>query len=697
MKKIFFTILSAICFCGVAMAQKDNSGYEAHTYQHDGHIPDGIYEIVSSVNSNLCWDVENGSTGDGAAIQLYTRNHTAAQRFEVKMVKQVSASYNGVSYIHFFYTFKNINSGKYVDLDGGKLDNGIKIQQWGGEGGTSNENQMWEIDLSSNGTFWIKSARVDDGGYQPRVVPGTVNYGGSPNINQGAKFTSTYYGMTSFAFVAVDGQQIARLDPSATYRISFKTDPAKGVEVKDGGTGDGANIQLGTYSGKNYQKWKVEYLGDGLYALRAKHSDKYMHTSDGSVTGYTSNTNVNGITITTGNTNVHQWGGTGTNANWMIRPSDEEGFYHITNVSGRVMDSVSNQTGDGTNIQGHRPNATDAEKFEIVEVFDDEEQVPLIVDGLYSIRPAYNPEVALDVNGKSNDNGANVALYTYSETAKNQQWIINHLGQGYHTIRAHHSKKGLDVDGGVSERGRNVQQWDANTSAAQKWHFRIAEIKADGTRYYYIVNSMGLYLDAASGTLKSGDNIQIWTPNYGQAQKWLIEPCVINKMVSDAQYATMWYEDLDLKVPAGFEAFSVKLTSNETSVVPVKTYAAGTTIPKGEAVVVHKLANDIAEGAKPTFEFPVMIDGSSNLPTTAGNCLRSSNEDIDVNVTDDAAYVYRLIKGSKGVGFYMTIAKDGHTEGKYLRSKGHLCYLFAKYKSQVMTKSAPMFVPLNEQ
>lgn len=686
MKKIFTTLLFIAGFCSAAWAGLDNSGFEAHTYMHDGHIPDGIYEIVSIDNTNLCWDVTGGSTDDGAEIQLYTRNGSAAQQFEIKMVKEVAASYNGTNYIHYFYTIKNVHSGKYVDLAGGSLDNATKIHQWSGSGGTSSANQMWEFDIIGSAVFWIKAYKNDEA-WQPRITSGVVT-GGTPTYTQGSKLKTTYYNSsTKWTLIPVDGKKITRIDPAATYRISFKTDPAKGLDVSGTSTDDGANIHLWTYGGGNNQKWKFEYITEGEYAnkgyyyIKAVHSGKYIHAANGSLDG---------------NPNVHQWEGTGKNASWMIRETDEEGFFNFINASGRVMDSFSNQTGDGNNIQGHRINASNAQKFEIVEVVDADENVPLVVDGLYSIRPAGNKAIALDVSSASTENGANIMLYEYSECSKNQQWIIEHLGYGYHTIKAHHSKKALEIAGGVSAKGTNVQQYAYNGSDAQKWHFRVAKIE-NGKKYYYIVNSLGLYLDDSGGKLLSGDNVQIWTPNYGNAQIWEIEPCVVSKEITDAQYATMWYPDLDLQLPEDFEAFSYTLNAEETNVVQAKKYSAGDRIPKGEGVVVHYIPETVEDGQRRAFAFPVLQDKASDDPVTANNCLKSSHGNIDVNAAE-GQYVYRLIKGSKGVGFYMTRenAEKGTAEGKYLNSKSHLCYLFAKYKAGVMTKAAPEFISLTE-
>ena len=59
-----------------------------------------------------------------------------------------------------------------------------------------------------------------------------------------------------------------------------------------------------------------------------------------------------------------------------------------------------------------------------------------------------------------------------------QKWKVTHDSNGYVTLTSVNSGKVLDVNGGVSANGTNVQQYDSNGTYAQKW---IAVKNSDGS------------------------------------------------------------------------------------------------------------------------------------------------------------------------------------------------------------------------
>lgn len=727
MKKILIIIISTICVCATAWGQyslmaysfgKDTSGYEAHVTNDDGRIPDGTYWIFSlganvaggnkdrDTSSELCLDITNGSTENSALVQVYQRNFSAAQKFEVKCVDTVTVSNNNNVH-HYFYTFKALHSGKYIDLDGGNMDNTTTVHQWEGTGGKSNVNQMWEVVALSDGGFHIRTRKVADqatynkynfGTWQPRIVPcASDKYS---NV-QGSKVKTSYYiNEHSFAFAPV-GSEISGLGGSNIYTIIPKSNENVCLQVQNASNENSALITFGTYLGHDHQKWTLEYINSGnytgFYYLKAKHSGKYIHTKDGSKVG-TADTNGN----RTADEVIHQYEGTGgVNACWVLKDAGD-GYYYIVNQSGQAMDA-----GNGSTITGHRMNSSDSQKFKLVRVYDGDDTSETIPEGLYRIhspKTEADPELSLDVQQASKANSANVGIYNASESSKNQQWIISKDGamDGFYTIKAHHSKLMLDVNGGKAVEGTNVAQYEKNSGVAQQWRFVIARDENGnpnvyrGHPVYYIFDYHGFALDDSGGKQESGDNVQIWQSNKTIAQKWALEPCFITKTISDAQYATMWYWDLDLQVPEGLEAFTMKLNADGTDVVRDKTYAAGARIPKNEAVVVHYLAEDIAAGQTKTFQFPVLqdLDEPDTTSPTADNCLKSTGNDQDITA-ESGKFIYRLTKGPKGVGFYMAAPANDQPAGKYLNNKAHLCYLQANFDAA--TKAVPNYVSLEAE
>ena len=88
--------------------------------------------------------------------------------------------------------------------------------------------------------------------------------------------------------------------------------------------------------------------------------------------------------------------------------------------------------------------------------------------------------------------------------------------------QAAHSGKCLDVAGGSTREGTNVQQWTCNGTGAQQW-----TPKRLGNQFYLLVNPQsGKCLDVAGGSKANGANVQQWTCHGGANQQWLSPPVI---------------------------------------------------------------------------------------------------------------------------------------------------------------------------
>lgn len=108
-----------------------------------GALGKGTYSIRSASNSNYAVDVKAASAKDGANIQLYKNNGTAAQQWSV--VK----NWDGT------YTIKNVNSGKVLDVKSGKAQSGANVQQYSNNGSKA---QKWYVQYVDGGEYRIVSA-----------------------------------------------------------------------------------------------------------------------------------------------------------------------------------------------------------------------------------------------------------------------------------------------------------------------------------------------------------------------------------------------------------------------------------------------------------------------------------------------------------------------------------------------------------
>ena len=139
-----------------------------------------------------------------------------------------------------------------------------------------------------------------------------------------------------------------------------------------------------------------------------------------------------------------------------------------------------------------------------------------ISNGTYVLCSGLANNKALDVNGCSMDDRANVQLWTLNYS-KAQVFKIESLGNGYYVIRNYNSGKVLDVMGNVRAAGTNVAQFTYNGGINQQWRF-----VSTGGGYYYIESRLGsLYLDVNEARTADGTNVKVWKFNDStNAQKW---------------------------------------------------------------------------------------------------------------------------------------------------------------------------------
>lgn len=79
----------------------------------------------------------------------------------------------------------------------------------------------------------------------------------------------------------------------------------------------------------------------------------------------------------------------------------------------------------------------------------------------------------------------------------------------------------LDIAGGKTAGGTNIQLWDANGSAAQSWRL----LKADGEDTYYFLNPQsGKLMFIKGDKFERGANIVLWWTHCRDSEKFIITP-----------------------------------------------------------------------------------------------------------------------------------------------------------------------------
>lgn len=279
------------------------------------------------------------------------------------------------------------------------------------------------------------------------------------------------------------------------------------LDISAGSNNNGANLQIWSNANVRQQMFRIEYDGSGCYTIRNVKSKKYLDVAGGG--------NKNG-------TNVWQYDKNNTEAqNWMIQ-SVGNGYYNIiSECNGLYLDVECGCSNDGRNVQVYEGNGSQAQKFKFTEI-DVVEGTQSISDGTYKISMQKNANQVLDIDGGATYSGANVQIWSYAN-ALQQKFIFTYVGDGYYTIKNVKSGKYLDVCGGSGYNGANVWQYDYNGSNAQKWVVRPC---GDGS-YNIISACQDAFLDVSCAQTGNGTNVQVYEGNNSQAQKFYLDKVTV--------------------------------------------------------------------------------------------------------------------------------------------------------------------------
>lgn len=303
----------------------------------------------------------------------------------------------------------------------------------------------------------------------------------------------------------------------------------KVLDVSGGIASNGRNVQQYTSNGTRSQKWIVKKSGNGYTIVSALDSNFVLDLSSGRV-----NNGQNIQLYTSNDSNAQKWNLTkylskqeklnqlaAENKNTLA-----DGVYKIGNAqnSNYVLDIASGSKNNGANVQLYLSNGTTAQSFKVTHDTNG-----------YVTFTNVNSGRALDVSGGKVANYSNIQQYNSNGT-KSQKWIVKKSNSGYTIISALDSNYVLDLSGGKVVNSRNIQIYQGNGSTAQQWAFetnitereRLDEMATQNKNMmddgvYYIKNrDVKFALDVSGGSAYSGANVQLYSLNKTDAQKWLV-------------------------------------------------------------------------------------------------------------------------------------------------------------------------------
>ena len=306
------------------------------------------------------------------------------------------------------YTFKNVNSGLYLSVEGAAAANGANVEQ-----GNANGKQVQFKAVSAGDGYFYLVSQLGDGKTYALDVNG--------------RHTEDETNIEIYEFNKGENQKF-RIDKNSdgTYSILTKiTNGNSALDVNGKSTNAGANVQQYTYKGSTNQKWYAEAvkqnnndnpqnpqnppvvqtsdITDGqIYTIKNLNSGLYLSVK-GSNAG-------NGV-------NVEQAAANGAQNKFKAVAAGDGYFYLVSQLgdgNSYALDVNGRKTEDGTNIEIYTFNKGENQKFKFVKNSD----------GTYSILTKITDgKSALDVNGQSRDAGANIQQYTYNG-GNNQKWYV---------------------------------------------------------------------------------------------------------------------------------------------------------------------------------------------------------------------------------------------------------------------------------
>lgn len=485
-------------------------------------IADGQYVLSSYNAGDKALEVRWGSTQNGAPTQIYEQNDTPAQRWEV------ASTGDG------FYTIRNTNSGKFLDIPGAQAESGRRLQQYEGNG---TQAQQWRIvaDASRAG-YYVLLSRIDESLALDICGAGTSNGTGVQ------LYTANGTGAQSFFF-----HRLASLPQDGVYTI-MNAGSEKQLDVSGASLADSANVQQYKDNGTLAQKFKLERnASDGSYTIVSVQSGKVLDVAGGrSADG----------------TNVQQYSSNGSAAQrWYIRSLSDGSFAISSALDGRVLDVRYGSTADGANVQTYSWNGSAAQRWII------DSAIEWLPSGSYEIASSKNVANAISAqnNGLAGKNAVTTKVRSSNDGLRKWQLVwerngyahIINLGTGKAlssagenapaTLRTYDASDAqqwlpvatvggiklqsklypglmLDIYAGSTETGATVQTYASNDTAAQRFVFVKANLLATGRTYTIrsIASNENLVLDVPGASTVNGKNLQLYPSNGTNAQVFYV-------------------------------------------------------------------------------------------------------------------------------------------------------------------------------
>lgn len=239
-----------------------------------------------------------------------------------------------------------------------------------------------------------------------------------------------------------------------------------------------------------------------------------------------------GYDAATERANVRIVGKDSDDARWTLIKNDD-GSYSLAPAADRSLrlDVSGASRSAGANLWLYAANGTLAQRFllnlnpTLTEALRNGRTAE---EGVYTLRSGVADDKVVDIASASTADGANAQLWSSNKSLA-QKFVLGYAGNGLYTIQTGNAGKYLDVEAGGTTRGTNVWQYAGNGTLSQLWYLVRSEVA-------YTIRSAqnGLALDVSGAGSDNGTNLQVWDDNGTKAQRFSLQQA---QLVEDGTYA----------------------------------------------------------------------------------------------------------------------------------------------------------------
>lgn len=510
----------------------------------NGFGSDNTFAIGSALNNNSVLDVANGSQDNQANVQIYQSNMSDAQKWEAKWFEDG----DGEGYYAIFLKGTN----KVLDVQWGEAKDGSNVWLYEFDGSLA---QRWSI--IKNGDFFSILSHLGNNLYLDVQYASTANgtnvwiYTGNGSDSQKFRFMEYY--------PALDNR-VELEQGDGVYVIGSANAPSGNLvlDVNSASKDNYANIQLYESNGTLAQQFYFKNDGNGFYTITNLNSGKALDLQWGNITP---GTNVQQYDASFGLDNDAQ--------KWAILESRNEsgtllGYFLVNKLTGLALDVQWASYANYSNVWAYTFDRSGAQLWSL-------EQVEFLEDGFYTISSASDSNLVFDIQNGSSQSGANAQVYSSNDTlaqrfeivriegtddefrirtAASGGWLtvvdgaVVQIGDSHTEVNQNNTWKAVwnkgffSLASGVNGSWNQVLYISGNSlllidaladKESQRFIFTNAQLIADG--YYEMGSALDsdLTLDVANGVLASGSNVQIYSKNDSNAQKFYISWSSQNK------------------------------------------------------------------------------------------------------------------------------------------------------------------------